>query len=159
MAKAEGTNSARPGQGKRATAKRSVRTKRVSNKAALWGVTILIAVGASFFAARGASASHPEPRQDAHTHHVASPSRYASYPRVAATYTQAAEIKEVLDGVYCYCNCSQHSGHYSLLDCFKDDHAARCDICLSEAALAHRMHGEGASLEQIRDAVDGMYGL
>jgi hypothetical protein len=77
---------------------------------------------------------------------------------VAGIYAQAEEVKDVLDGVYCHCMCSEHSGHYSLLDCFKDDHAARCDICLSEAALAHKMHGEGASLQQIRDAVDGLYG-
>jgi hypothetical protein len=115
-------------------------------------------VAAALFAARDAAASHPEPRPEAHSHHVAPSGQYSEYPRVAGIYAQAAEIKDVLDGLYCYCRCSEHSGHYSLLDCFADDHAARCDICLSEAALAHKMNGEGASLEQIRDAVDGLYG-
>ena len=38
-----------------------------------------------------------------------------------------------------------------------DDHAARCDICLSEADMAHRMHQDGASLDEIRTAIDRLY--
>ena len=134
-------------------------TRRGSTrKGLLWAMAAVLAGGGGFLAARDASASHPDPRPDAHSHHVASADRYGEYPRVAAIYTQAQEIKVVLDGLYCYCNCSEHSGHYSLLDCFADDHAARCDICLSEAALAWQMTGQGKSLDQVRDAIDNMYG-
>jgi hypothetical protein len=68
-----------------------------------------------------------------------------------------AEIPHVIDGLYCHCACSEHSGHYSLLDCFHDDHGARCDVCLSEAAMAHRMHNDGESVDAIRDAIDRLY--
>lgn len=108
-----------------------------------------------------ASGSHPEPRADAtsvQAEQMVGPERYAAYPRIAEVYAQAREIPEVLDGLYCYCDCSKHSDHYSLLDCFKSDHGAGCDVCLTEAALAYRLHKEGKTLEQIRTAVDGLYG-
>jgi hypothetical protein len=69
----------------------------------------------------------------------------------------AADIPQVLDGLYCHCDCSNHSGHRSLLTCFQDDHGAACDVCLTEAALAFRMTGEGRSLKEIRKAVDDLY--
>ena len=132
--------------------------ERRPRRRAVWASAIGLAAIAGFLATRDASASHPDSRPDAHSHHVAPSGRYSEYPRVAAIYAQAEQVKDVLDGLYCYCRCSEHSGHYSLLDCFADDHAARCDVCLSEATLAHRMNGEGASLGQIRDAVDSLYG-
>lgn len=100
---------------------------------------------------------HPEPRADAAQRHVVPAASYASYPRVAQVYGEVAQVPQVIDGIYCYCNCSQHSGHYSLLDCYKDNHAARCDVCLSEADMAYRMHQDGKSLDDIRVAVDRLY--
>lgn len=108
--------------------------------------------------ARQAGAAHPEPRAEEHRSHVVSPGRYAQYPRVARTYQMAAAVPEVLDGLYCYCHCSDHSGHYSLLDCFASDHAARCDVCMSEATIAYEMHNNGASLKKIRTEIDRTYG-
>lgn len=136
---------------------RSARRKS-SRKGLLWGVVIVIAVGAGLVAANDAGADHPKPRADAHEHRVAPASRYEGYPRVAQAYAHAADVKGTLDGVYCYCMCAEHSGHYSLLDCFRDDHAARCDVCMSEAELAWRMFQDGKTLDNIRDAVDGLYG-
>ncbi len=100
---------------------------------------------------------HPEPRADAHERHVVDGAQYASYPRVAAIYDRVAEVPHVIDGIYCYCACSEHSGHYSLLDCYKDAHAARCDVCLSEADMAYQMHRDGKSLDDIRTAIDRLY--
>ena len=100
---------------------------------------------------------HPEPREHIAHDHVAPAERYSDYPRVARTYALVAEIPHVIDGIYCYCACSEHSRHYSLLDCYRDDHAARCDVCLSEADLAHRMHRDGKSLDEIRAAIDQLY--
>lgn len=100
---------------------------------------------------------HPEPRADAHERHVVAGAQYAAYPRVAQIYNEVAEIPHVIDGIYCYCACSEHSGHYSLLDCYKDNHAARCDVCLSEADMAYRMHQDGKSLDDIRTAIDRLY--
>jgi hypothetical protein len=105
----------------------------------------------------GAASHHPEPREHVDHTHVAPAARYAAYPRVASIYQEVAEVPHVIDGIYCYCACSEHSGHHSLLDCFHDDHAARCDVCLSEGTMAYRMHKDGKSLEEIRTAIDRLY--
>lgn len=44
--------------------------------------------------------------------------------------------------------------HRSLLSCFESDQAAGCYACGSEARLVHKLHGEGETLEEIREAVD-----
>lgn len=107
--------------------------------------------------ARAANAHHPTPRAGLSAADVESAELYAGYPRVKEVYEMAAQIPDVLDGIYCYCDCSKHSGHRSLLTCFQDDHGAACDVCLVEAALAYRMTSEGKSLKEIRKAVDGLY--
>lgn len=118
------------------------------------GVVVLLLGLAS---TREANAHHPDPRGDLTAASVESATRYAGYPRIAEVYEMAAQIPNVLDGLYCHCDCSKHSGHRSLLTCFQDDHGAGCDVCLTEAALAHRMTGEGRSLKEIRKAVDDLY--
>jgi hypothetical protein len=120
---------------------------------ALGVVVLLLGV----FNARQANAHHPDPRPGLTAADVESAERYDGYPRVREVYEMAAQIPGVLDGIYCYCDCSKHSGHRSLLTCFQDDHGAACDVCLVEAALAYRMTGEGKSLKEIRKAVDGLY--
>lgn len=107
---------------------------------------------------RGDSTSHhPMPRIDAHTMGVMPAARYAGSPGVADVYEMAAEIPAVLDGIFCYCQCLTNFGHYSLLECFINDHAAACDICMREAILAYQMTSQGQSLDQIRQAVDQQY--
>lgn len=118
----------------------------------------VVAVGLGLATTRNANAHHPAPRAELTAEDVAPSSRYAAYPRVAEVYEMAARIPTVLDGLYCHCDCSKHSDHRSLLTCFQDDHGAACDVCLTEAALAYRMTGEGRSLNEIRKAVDGLYG-
>jgi hypothetical protein len=44
--------------------------------------------------------------------------------QTARTYQIAQQIPEILDHLYCYCECDKHLGHYSLLSCFVDSHAA-----------------------------------
>jgi hypothetical protein len=72
----------------------------------------------------------------------------------ALAYQAALEIPEVLDSLYCYCDCEKHSGHKSLLSCYVDEHAAYCDICINEALMAHQMHKKGEGIDAIRKAVD-----
>lgn len=105
-----------------------------------------------------AASHHPTPRIDAHASHVMPAARYASTPRAADTYTKAAEIVSVLDGLYCYCLCRETFRHYSLLDCFKNDHGAGCDVCLEEAEIAYEMTQQGRSLDDIRQTIDTRYG-
>ncbi len=100
---------------------------------------------------------HPDPRPMSQRARTAPAAEYAAYPRVAQIYGEVAQVAEVVDGVYCYCNCEEHAGHYSLLDCFHNDHASQCDICLSEGDMVYRMHRAGKSLDQIRSAIDHLY--
>ena len=121
-------------------------------------VAALVTATASVTRSNGPRTHHPTPRAVSEQTHVAPAARYAQYPRVAETYEMAAAIPSVLDGIYCYCNCAEHSGHYSLLDCFNNDHAARCDVCMSQAVIAYRLTQKGASLDAIRAEVDRTYG-
>jgi hypothetical protein len=73
-------------------------------------------------------------------------------------YARAREIPEVLDGIYCHCECAKRHDLHSLLDCFATNMAAGCGICSGQATLVHRLHGEGKTLDEIRAAVDEHYG-
>ena len=75
------------------------------------------------------------------------------HKRVSKSYEQAREIPEVLDGLYCYCDCSSY-GHRSLLTCFEVTQAVGCWSCKKEADMAYRLHKEGKSLDEIRKAID-----
>jgi len=44
--------------------------------------------------------------------------------QTARAYQVAHEIPEVLDQLYCYCQCDKHMSHKSLLSCFTDNHGA-----------------------------------
>lgn len=124
-------------------------------------VIAAVALAGIVFALRGTeghAAHHPDPHPQASAERVVGPERYAGHGRIAEVYRMAAAIPQVLDGLYCYCECSKHAGHRSLLECFESDHGANCDVCLSEAALAYRMTQEGRSLDDIRAAIDGLYG-
>jgi len=83
------------------------------------------------------------------------PGRYTG--STAMAYAAAREIPEVLDSLYCYCDCEKHFGHKSLLTCYVDEHAAYCDICIDEALMAKQMHDEGKDVVAIRKAVDAKY--
>lgn len=121
------------------------------------GMAVIVMALALIATRSGNATAHPTPREGLTAADVAPPSRYADYPRIAQVYAMVAEIPEVIDGIYCHCDCSKHSDHRSLLTCFQDDHGAACDVCLTEAALAFRMVGEGRSLKEIRKAVDALY--
>ncbi len=44
--------------------------------------------------------------------------------RTAKAYLAAKQIPEVLNKLFCYCGCDRIAGHLSVLDCFRDMHAA-----------------------------------
>lgn len=75
----------------------------------------------------------------------------------ARAYQIAKEIPEVLDSLYCYCECEKHMGHKSLLTCYVDEHAAHCDICMNEAFMAYELHRQGKDIKSIREAVDARF--
>lgn len=125
----------------------------------LYGIAgfLFVLAAAVLLTRQAKAAEHPAPRSDAQQMQTASPERFAAYPEAKEAYEMAPHIKSTLDGLFCYCYCNG-GGHYSLLDCFKDEHGAGCDICIGEARLAYRMVQQGKSLEEIRTAIDQTFG-
>lgn len=138
-----------------ATARR--RQRRAWMVAAI-SVAAFVTVSVAVSRGSGPATHHPAPRLASAQPPVVPSTRFAQFPRVAQTYEMAAAIPMILDGLYCYCQCSEHSGHYSLLDCFASDHGARCDVCMSEAVIGYQMSRNGASLDAIRAEIDQTYG-
>lgn len=81
-----------------------------------------------------------------------SPARFTG--KIASTYEIAREIPEILDSLYCYCDCKKHFGHKSLLTCYVDDHAAFCDVCMDEAIRAYELFKQGKDVLTIRKTID-----
>jgi hypothetical protein len=87
---------------------------------------------------------------------------------VRATYEFAARHREVLDYVPCFCGC-ERGGHQGNHDCFVagrdaegnvtswDAHAMACEICIDVAYDALQMFNSGASVVDIRAAIDRKY--
>jgi hypothetical protein len=123
----------------------------------LLGVLVL-AIGYRLVRPGTAEARHPTPRPGITAARVQSPALWSSTPDIAEVYAMAAQIPEVIDGIYCYCDCHHNFGHYSLLECFESDHGGNCDVCMNEIRIAYRMHREGKTLEQIRAQIDATYG-
>ena len=77
--------------------------------------------------------------------------------RIGEAYRAAAEVPDLLDQLYCYCECEKSVGHKSLKSCFVDLHGANCGICRKEALLAWRLHREGRSVLEVRNEVDRVF--
>ncbi|MBI4081632.1 MAG: hypothetical protein HY423_03380 [Candidatus Lambdaproteobacteria bacterium] len=74
-------------------------------------------------------------------------------------YAAAQRHRDVMDHLYCYCQCDRPpSYHKSLLSCFVDQHGANCDVCQEQARQAGRMADEGKSIDEIRTAIDRTFG-
>jgi hypothetical protein len=84
---------------------------------------------------------------------------------ITATYRFAAEHPEILSYVPCFCGC-ERSGHRGNEDCFVQrrgangdvtewtEHGMECAVCLDVAQQAMQMHASGASVRDIRAAVE-----
>jgi hypothetical protein len=88
-------------------------------------------------------------------------------PITRAAYEFAARHPEVLRHVPCFCGCERH-GHGNNQDCFvaqRDSdgrpvwspHGIGCGICIDVAREAARLHGAGANVAEIREAIDRKY--
>jgi hypothetical protein len=88
---------------------------------------------------------------------------------ITAAYQFAAEHPEILSYVPCYCGC-QHSGHTGNHSCFVksrspegdvvewDEHGVECAVCIDVANRSRQMHAAGASVRDIRAAIDREFG-
>jgi hypothetical protein len=146
--------------------------KRKSEKSDLYGHGLIVGLAIPLVALFGVvlyKAFHAEPSNRGQADITAIPTYYARVEdalplpatvepavfkraEVREAYQTAKEIPSVLVQQPCYCYC-QRKGHRGLLDCFKTDHAASCDICVKEALLAGRMHRQGKSTEEIRTTI------
>lgn len=136
------------------------RKKGGSGRWPLVGSIGLLVAGAAVLglALKGPDAgAHPAPREGITRQGLMPAARYDGHLRIQTVYQQAARVPAVLDGLYCYCGCGDHMGHRSLYTCFETDHAAACDVCLSQASQAYRLSQAGQSLDQIREAVDNTF--
>jgi len=88
---------------------------------------------------------------------------------VTAAYQFAAEHPEILSYVPCFCGC-ERSGHTGNSDCFVksraangdvvewDEHGVECTVCIDVANRSRQMHASGASVRDIRTAIDKEFG-
>ena len=76
---------------------------------------------------------------------------------VREAYEVAEKDPALLAQLHCYCGCDKQLGHKNLLDCYRDDHASRCGVCLGEAHDAEPMASQGMPVERIRDALRTRY--
>jgi hypothetical protein len=94
-------------------------------------------------------------REDASA--VLDPQRF-SHPAVKRGYRIAAEIPAVLNKLYCWCGCENRGEHRSALQCFEDEMAADCAVCLGTAQIAYDMTRKGITdAAKIQAAVDVMW--
>lgn len=88
-----------------------------------------------------------------------------AYRTTAVTQAYVASVDQPLlfESMPCYCGCGMSEGHRYLKDCFYDDngqftqHGASCNICIDIATTSWSMYREGASLLEIRNAIDAIY--
>lgn len=105
-----------------------------------------------------ARAGHPDPRTGVTAERVLPSSAVPRTPGSAEAYAAARSVPAMLDGVYCHCDCSKHSGHRSLLTCFESEHGAYCDICIGEALQVQELAARTVALDAIRQAIDERFG-
>ena len=88
---------------------------------------------------------------------------------VMAAYQFAAEHPEILSYIPCFCGC-ERAGHQGNTDCFVrsravngdvlewDEHGLDCAVCLDVATRSRQMYSSGASVRDIRAAIDKEFG-
>jgi hypothetical protein len=100
-------------------------------------------------------AAHPDPRPGIDASRVLTREQLADSPDAISAFDQVREIPGVVDGIRCSCGCARREGFYSLLSCYEGDGMARhCEVCQGTGRLAYRLHRQGKSLAEIREAVD-----
>ena len=124
--------------------------------AAAWAFLPAVATAQTGTAA-ASFAGHPEPRPDVDGSNVLPREKVA--PRMADLFDGIRQIPHIADGIGCHCGCGFIEGMRSLLSCYEGVGMAQgCHICEGEGRLAVRLAEEGASLSEIRDAVDRAFG-
>ena len=147
---------------KKTSRKKQVKPSNSKKLRLIMLVAILVAVGGYLFynksnriqAAKGLNSTpiDIEALKGGETRPTLSPVLFVG--NVAKAYNLASQNRELLDSMYCYCNCKKNFGHKSLLTCYVDKHAAECKICMDQAFYADSRSQEGMDIAQVRFAVD-----
>ena len=117
--------------GKKRKEKKTRRLSRKKKRLYLGGVAVALVAGllawnristrgSTPYSAAEGTASNGYVRRETRT--PLSPALFVG--KTATAYRVAQEIPDVLDRLYCYCECDKHMGHLTLLSCFVDSHAA-----------------------------------
>lgn len=135
-----------------------VKRSRLRFAGLLVGVALIIV--AWVYANNPSRSSNPQPKDGSayvrrETKATLSPALFVGQTEKA--YQIAQEMPDVIDELYCYCECDKHSGHRSLLSCYTDNHAANCDICQDEALEAAQLVKQGHGMAEIRSRIDGKF--
>ena len=129
---------------------------------ALTAVAVALAVPNNARAARLRAPKwgpHPKPRPGITSAKMLTTEQVAG-KRAADAFEGVRAIPEIADGIRCHCGCAELPEYYSLLTCYEGPKAMAlsCPICQGEGRMAARMHKEGATLDEIRAALDAKYG-
>lgn len=124
--------------------------------AILPGVMMTLAAGRVHARGTAAAGQHPEPRPGIDASKVTPRDKVHDGER---EFDMVREIPQVIDGIRCQCGCADVPDHYSLLSCYEGEGMAQhCQVCRGEVRLAHRLHGRGRTLDEIRAAIDDEFG-
>lgn len=125
--------------------------------AALAGIAAAAHPAAAGALLRLAGPDHPTPRPGIDASRVLT-AQQLDVPAAAPVFDLVRTMPQVADGIRCHCGCADFPGYYSLLSCYEGAGMAQhCDICQGQARLAHRLHGQGWSLDGIRAAIDAAF--
>jgi hypothetical protein len=106
----------------------------------------------------GSLPPHPDPRPGITGAQVLATDKLGTDRKLIQLFDGVRKIPEVMDGIRCNCGCPNPPEYRSLLSCFEGRGMARdCVICQGQARLAIRLHAEGKSLSEIRQAVDAKF--
>ena len=122
------------------------------------GVAVALLGATLVRGSHGAVTTHPDPRPGITGANVLQAGSIPNTPGAGEAYAAARGAAQVLDGIYCHCDCSKHSGHRSLLTCFETEHGSYCDVCMGEAMMVSQLAASGSSLDAIRKAIDARFG-
>lgn len=126
--------------------------------AAITGALAGALPGGRLWARPARRVEHPAPRPGITAAKVLTKEQLEDSPRAIPVFDSVREIPQVVDGIRCKCGCADVEGYYSLLSCYEGDGMARhCPICQGEGRLVARLHKEGKTLDQIREAIDARW--
>ena len=80
------------------------------------------------------------------------PSELRGNRKAFVIYSVAAQIRELMYQVPCYCGCDEIRGHESLLDCFTTRHGITCGLCQKEALFCY-LERTAKTPAEIREAL------